>query len=125
MTPFERRIAALETANAQKAFVRVPSVMRVPFGQTITQARETFEATYGPRSGFNVLWVPAKPSTEAECQIFAEKFLAGQSRLVAEACRECVNAPIIIPATPRSSFPPGIPAPPKGRALVKWKALLS
>ena len=123
MTPRERRIAALEAAKRAKAKRAVPLVMRVPFGQTIAEARAAFDAAYDPKPGHAVLCVPAKPVTEAEHALWAERFHARQMALVADARRErfaVVKSDGPAPQPPVSRWPTSPVIRPNG-AHVNWR----
>lgn len=107
-------------AAAKVPEVLVPSVLRVPFGQTIAEARAAFIAIYNPKPGFAVLTVPAKPSNAAEQAIYETRFKASQLKLVAEARSNRIAVVADQPA-PQPSFPQGgTVAAPKGRNFTQW-----
>lgn len=101
MRPRDRRLARI--AAARVAPVVVPCVLFVGMNETQAEARARFDAEYKPKPGTNLLVVPAKPGTEAEHEVWAERFFANQSRLVAEARRERVA---VVNAAPTPQAPP-------------------
>ncbi len=122
MTPFERRIAALEAAKRAKH--PAPNILRVPFGQSIKQARADFAVKYAPKPGHNVLVVPAKPRTDAEREVWAERFRERQLALVAAARREriaVVKADQVAPRVPPKRWPSSPTIRPSSGPHIVWK----
>jgi hypothetical protein len=87
-----------------------PCVLRVAMSETIKQAHDRYAVEWPNQSpGRRLLVVPAKPSTEEEKALWAERFREAQLALVANIRRETtagVSSPVV--AVPRWSTAPVI-----------------
>ncbi|MEP7007453.1 MAG: hypothetical protein ABI810_15830 [Sphingomonas bacterium] len=93
MRPLVRRIGRIEAAKRAGTVRPIPRTIFVRAGETKADAIARFNVDHPNRPrNHQTLIVPAKPRTDAEREVWAERFKASQLALVAAARSERTNA---------------------------------